>query len=107
MIQSIALGLLAGLFIANGIPHFVKGITHDRYPTVFGSGPVVNLVAGWSGIVIGTLLLVAADLPAEPVAGGAAVAVGVLLMGLFHAAAGAFGKADRVSVARSANQGDT
>ena len=93
MILAIALGLLAGLLIGNGIPHFIKGITKDAYPTVFGSGPVVNLIAGWSGIAAGVLLLIPADLPDEPVAGGAALAVGVLLMGLFHAGIGAFGRA--------------
>ena len=92
MIQAIALGLLAGLLIGNGIPHFLKGITKERYPTGFGSGPVVNLVAGWSGICLGVLALLAADLPAEPVPGGGSVAVGVLLIGLFHARIGAFGR---------------
>ncbi|MCD0442981.1 hypothetical protein LO763_04990 [Glycomyces sp. A-F 0318] len=92
MIQAIALGLLAGLMIGNGIPHFVKGITREPYPTVFGSGPVPNLVAGWSGICLGALALLAADVPAAPAPGGAAVAVGVLLLGLFHAKGLAFGR---------------
>lgn len=93
MIQAIALGFLAGLFLANGIPHFFRGIVNERYPMAFGSGPVANLLAGWSSIVVGVLLLTAADLGAAPVAGGAAIALGVLLMGLFHAAGRAFGKA--------------
>jgi hypothetical protein len=90
MFQTIALGLLAGLFLANGVPHFFKGVFNERYPTVFGGGPVPNLVAGWASLVIGALLLVAADVTAEPLAGGAALALGTLLMGLFHAAGLAF-----------------
>ena len=92
MIQAIALGLLAGLMIGNGLPHFIKGITRERYPTAFGSGPVVNLIAGWSGICLGAVALAAADLPAEPVPGGVSIAAGVLLIGLFHAGIGAFGR---------------
>lgn len=92
MIQAIALGLLAGLLIGNGLPHFLKGITKERYPTAFGSGPVPNLVAGWSGIALGVLALLAADLESAPVPGGIAVAVGVLLFGLFHAKGLAFGR---------------
>ncbi|WP_035700794.1 hypothetical protein [Glycomyces tenuis] len=97
MFQAIALGLLAGLFLANGVPHFFRGIVNERYPMVFGSGPVPNLIAGWGSFVIGVLLLAAADLGAEPVAGGAALALGVLLMGLFHAAGLAFGVASERS----------
>ena len=92
MFHTIALGLLAGLLIGNGLPHFIKGITREPYPTVFGSGPVPNLVAGWSGIALGVLALVPADLPAEPVPGGVSIAVGVLLFGLFHAKGLAFGR---------------
>lgn len=92
MTQAILLGLLAGLMIGNGIPHFIKGITKERYPCAFGGGPVPNLVAGWTGICLGALALTAADLPAEPWPGGVAIAVGVLLIGLFHARIGAFGR---------------
>jgi hypothetical protein len=92
MIQAIGLGLLAGLLIGNGLPHLVKGVTRERYPTVFGSGPVANFLAGWVGMCVAVAALVGADLPASPIAGGAAIAVGVLLAGLFHARIGAFGR---------------
>jgi hypothetical protein len=92
MTQAILLGLLAGLLLGNGVPHFIKGITKERYPTAFGSGPVANLLAGWAGLCLGALAIAAAGLPAEPFAGGAAVVVGVLLIGLFHARIGAFGR---------------
>lgn len=92
MIQALTLGLLAGLILGNGVPHFIKGITNDRYPTVFGSGPVVNFIGGWVSIGVAALLLVVADIPSEPVAAGVSIAVGSLGMGLFHAAGLAFGR---------------
>lgn len=93
MIQAITLGLLAGLMIGNGVPHFIKGIAAERYPNVLGSGPVTNVVSGWAALGIGVLFLLAADIPAEPVAGGVSIAVGVLAMGVFHAAGLAVGAA--------------
>src|SRR5262249_43227643 len=56
MWQSMALGFLAGVFFGNGIPHFVKGITKERYPCVFGGGPMPNLLAGWLSLGIAGLL---------------------------------------------------
>ena len=46
MWQTILLSLLAGAMSANATPHFVKGITKEPYPNVFGGSPVSNLVAG-------------------------------------------------------------
>ncbi|MFD0203413.1 hypothetical protein ACFVG9_21850 [Saccharothrix carnea] len=86
------LAFLAGVTAANATPHFVRGITKRPFPTPFGPSPVVNFVAGWAMYVLAALLAVWADMPAHPVAAGIAVAVGVLLMGLFHAVVGAFGR---------------
>jgi len=36
MWQSVILGFFAGVFGANAMPHFVKGITKESYPCVFG-----------------------------------------------------------------------
>jgi hypothetical protein len=40
---------LAGLFGANGVPHFVKGITGQKHQTPFAkpSSAVVNVAWGW------------------------------------------------------------
>ena len=92
MWQTALLTFLAGILGGNAIPHFVKGITKERYPTVFGASPIVNLVAGWTGLVAAALLLHAAGVDTH--AGVAAIAgpLGVLVMGLFHAGPGAFGR---------------
>lgn len=92
MWQTIALTFLAGVFAANATPHFVKGITKEHFPTPFGSGPLVNVVAGWAGYVIAGLLFIASRATAYPKLAFAATALGVLAMGVFHASIGAFGK---------------
>jgi hypothetical protein len=83
--QTVLLCLLAGAMGANATPHFVKGITRETYPNVFGGSPVSNLVAGWAGFVLAGLLTYWAHPQRHPLWSIAFDAVGVLLMGLFHA----------------------
>jgi hypothetical protein len=80
---------------ANAVPHFVKGITKETYPSLFGPTPVVNLLAGWSGFVLTALCVYWAHVGRH--SGWALVsgALGVLLIGLFHAWVGAFGRGPR------------
>jgi len=53
----------AGMFLANAVPHFVHGISGDRFPTPFAhppgkglSSPTVNVLWGLLNLVIGTIL---------------------------------------------------
>jgi hypothetical protein len=53
----------AGLFLANAVPHFVHGISGDRFPTPFArppgkglSSPTVNVVWALFNLVVGYLL---------------------------------------------------
>ena len=53
----------AGLFLANTIPHFVHGISGDRFPTPFAhppgrglSSPTVNVLWALVNLVAGFLL---------------------------------------------------
>ncbi len=53
----------AGMFLANAVPHFVKGICGDRFPTPFAHPPgkglssaPVNVLWGLLNIVLGYLL---------------------------------------------------
>lgn len=94
MWQTVVLTLLAGVFAANSVPHFVKGITKERFPTIFGSSPLINVVTGWAGFVLSGLLLTWADVRDHPGAAAVAGAAGVLAMALFHASIGAFGRHD-------------
>jgi hypothetical protein len=94
--QSVVLGFLTGIVFGNGIPHFVKGITKERYPSMLGNGPVPNLIAGWISFVIVGVLTQWIDLRNFCAAALTAAALGVLLIGLFHAGIGAFGRADQL-----------
>ncbi|PLS81751.1 hypothetical protein CYG49_01225 [Candidatus Saccharibacteria bacterium] len=59
MSSDLLLFFLAGVFAANGIPHFVKGITGEHHMTPFGkpSGPVVNVLWGSANFISAFLLL--------------------------------------------------
>jgi len=54
----------AGAFLANGVPHFVNGISGRKFQTPFASPPgvgestpIVNVLWGFVNFVIGYLLL--------------------------------------------------
>lgn len=94
MVLAVLLGFASGTFAANATPHFVKGITGERFPTPFGGSPVINVVAGWAMYAGAVVLAVASRPGSHPLAVGAAAALGVLGMALFHATVGAFGRAD-------------
>jgi hypothetical protein len=53
----------AGMFLANVVPHFVHGISGDRFPTPFAhppgkglSSPTVNVLWALLNLVVGYLL---------------------------------------------------
>lgn len=50
---------VAGLFAANGIPHYVKGITGDKHRTPFGnpSTAVVNVIWGSVNFAVAIIIL--------------------------------------------------
>jgi len=89
MLQASVLAFLVGLFAANGIPHFVSGITNKTFPCQLGDGPIPNLIGGWGSFVIAALLLRLAPFGEFPDLSQASAAFGALLIGLFHAAGGA------------------
>lgn len=56
--MDLLLAFLFGAFFANGIPHFIKGITGETHMTPIGvdSHPVINVVWGLINFVIAGLL---------------------------------------------------
>lgn len=53
----------SGAFLANFVPHFVKGVCGDRFPTPFSkppgkglSSPTVNVIWALANLIIGFLL---------------------------------------------------
>ena len=56
-------GFFAGMFLANVVPHFVHGISGDRFPTPFArppgkglSSPTVNVVWALVNLIVGYAL---------------------------------------------------
>ncbi len=56
---------VAGLFLANAVPHFVHGISGEKFQSPFASppgvgesSPLVNVLWGMANLVIGYVLLV-------------------------------------------------
>jgi len=63
---------LAGVFLANVVPHFFHGISGDRFPTPFAkppgrglSSPTVNVAWAWVNLVVGYLLFRAGKVSTE------------------------------------------
>ncbi len=57
-------GFFAGMFLTNFIPHYIKGVTGESFPTPFAnppgrglSSPVTNVIWALVNLVIGFLLL--------------------------------------------------
>lgn len=55
---------IAGMFFANGIPHFIRGISGDRFQSPFASppgvgesSPLVNVLWGMVNWLVGYMLL--------------------------------------------------
>jgi hypothetical protein len=92
MWQTAVFSFFAGIFGANATPHFVKGITKERFPTAFGGSPVINVVVGWLGFLLAGALAYWAHVDQNPGAAVICGALGALLMAIFHATIGAFGK---------------
>ena len=62
----------AGAFLANVVPHFVHGISGDRFPTPFAkppgrglSSPTVNVAWAWVNLIVGYLLFRAGHVSSE------------------------------------------
>jgi hypothetical protein len=75
---------LAGMFLANVVPHFVHGISGDRFPTPFSnppgkglSSPTVNVVWALLNVVAGYLLF-----RVGKVASGSALALAIFFAGI-------------------------
>lgn len=65
---------LAGVFLANFVPHFVHGISGDGFPTPFSrprgfgpSSPTVNVVWALVNLVAGYLLFDAGHISSESI----------------------------------------
>jgi hypothetical protein len=79
----------AGLFLTNAIPHFVQGLSGNKFPTPFAKPPgkglssaAVNVIWGLFNAIIGTFLFIHSAIKAETTWLWAAFFVGVALMAI-------------------------
>ena len=79
----------SGLFLTNAIPHIIKGISGDKFPTPFAkppgrglSSPLVNVLWGVLNSVIGTILFSHSAIKAETTWLWVTFFLGVTLMGI-------------------------
>ena len=87
------LQFVSGLILANGVPHFVQGISGHRFQTPFASppgvgesSPLVNVLWGFGNLAFGFALLWSfAPKGAEVVWEWVAVWLGVLVIAVFCA----------------------
>ena len=87
MCQLYVFSFLAGLFAANGTPHFIKGVSGQKHQTPFGkhSSAVVNVCWGWINLVVAAIFLHFGHVRAHEYRAFALLALGALLMSLFNA----------------------
>ncbi|MHB8207656.1 hypothetical protein [Mucilaginibacter sp.] len=80
----------SGAFLANSVPHFIKGVAGDKFPTPFAKPPGKGLSPAyinvlWAGlnIIIGYLLLVHSKMqPENGCIGKVVFFVGAMVMAL-------------------------
>jgi hypothetical protein len=79
--------VLAGLFAANGVPHFIKGGMGQKHQTPFGknSSAVVNLCWGWINLVVAAIFLYFGHVRTHEYRAFALFAVAALIMSIFNA----------------------
>lgn len=95
MTKAIIFGFLIGICSGNALPHFIKGITKENYPCLWGNSPISNLIAGWLFINITSILIFFGNCKAHPEVEFFSCSIGLLLIGLFHAGPGAFGRKNK------------
>src|SRR5271167_367211 len=87
------LQFLAGVFLANGVPHFVQGISGHSFQTPFASppgvgesSPVVNVLWGFLNLAVGFALLFAfAPKGSDVIVEWTFVGLGALIIALYDA----------------------
>jgi hypothetical protein len=90
---SYLLQFVAGLLLANGVPHFVHGISGAPFQSPFAtprgvgeSSPLINVLWGFANLAIGLLLLRGFNPEnGDPLIGWLLVGTGALLIGVYLA----------------------
>ena len=87
MWQLYVFSFVAGLFAANGVPHFVKGVVGQKHQTPFGRGSsaVINVCWGWINFVVAVIFLHFGHVRTHGYRAFTLFTVGALLISLFSA----------------------
>ena len=87
MWQLYVFSFLSGLFVINGVPHFLKGINGQKHNSPFGSpsSATVNVVWSWTNFVAAAIFLYFAHVRVHEKRAFALFVIGGLLMSLFLA----------------------
>lgn len=79
----------AGALLANGVPHFVYGISGEKFQSPFAdppgkglSPPLVNVLWGFGNLIVGYLLLTRYEQTPRSYADIAVIALGMLVTGI-------------------------
>jgi len=79
----------SGAFLANCIPHFIHGVSGDKFPTPFAKPPGkglspshINVIWAAFNILIGYILFISSKVQLHNYAGMAVFFVGAILMSL-------------------------
>lgn len=79
-----------GLVFANGLPHFIHGISGDKFQSPFAnppgkglSSPLLNVVWGFANFAVGYALVMLHSQTPRNMPDIAAIGLGVLAAGLF------------------------
>ena len=80
----------AGVFLCNGVPHFVNGVSGNAFPSPFANPPgkglstaYINVVWGMMNFIIGYILLRVSKLSQGNKLGVAVFFVGITAMAIF------------------------
>jgi len=79
----------AGVFLTNAVPHFVNGISGNKFPTPFSKPPgkglsssTVNMVWALFNLLVGYLLYRAAKIAGNNLLSLSLFFIGIILMGI-------------------------
>jgi hypothetical protein len=83
--------VFSGMLLANGVPHFVRGVSGQKFQSPFAtprgvgeSSPIVNVLWGFANLAVGFALARSNELlTSDASAGWLAIGAGVLAMSLF------------------------
>lgn len=78
---------LSGMFLANGVPHFIKGGLGEKHQTPFGkrSSALINVLWGWLNLIVGVVILHFGHVWSHLYRAFALLAIGALLLTILNA----------------------